>query len=264
MPDSVVKYEVVDHVATVTLNRPEAMNAITRQMYGELEAAFREAHHDPEVRCVIVTGEGRAFCSGDDVKQIMLGEDREASTSRLRDVRPRPTPAAQVILECDKPVVAAVNGAAVGWGMDLTLFCDIRIASERAKFGELFIKRGLVSDLGGLWRLPRIVGPSKAAELLFTGDIIDAAEALKIGLVSQVVPADELMLAANAMAAKIAANPPIAMRYMKEGLRKSLNGSMEEMGAYIGSSLAYLFTTEDHREGALSFVERREPVFKGR
>jgi enoyl-CoA hydratase/carnithine racemase len=264
MPDSVVKYEVVDHVATVTLNRPEAMNAITRQMYGELEGAFRDAHRDADVRCVIVTGEGRAFCSGDDVKQIMLGEDREASTSRLRDVRPRPTPAAQAILECDKPVIAAVNGAAVGWGMDLTLFCDIRIASERAKFGELFIKRGLVSDLGGLWRLPRVVGPSKAAELLFTGDIIDPAEALKIGLVSQVVPADELMPAANAMAAKIASNPPIAMRYMKEGLRKSVNANMDEMGAYIGNSLAYLFTTEDHREGALSFVERREPVFKGR
>ncbi|MGH2633156.1 MAG: enoyl-CoA hydratase/isomerase family protein [Tepidiformaceae bacterium] len=264
MTDAVVKYEVAEHVATVTLNRPEAMNAITRQMYGELEAAFRNAHRDPEVRCVIVTGEGRAFCSGDDVKQIMLGGDREASTSRLSDVRPKPTPAAVAILECDKPVIAAVNGAAVGWGMDLTLFCDIRIASERAKFGELFIKRGLVSDLGGLWRLPRVVGPSKAAELLFTGDIIDPAEALKIGLVSQVVPAEELMPTANAMAAKIAANPPIAMRYMKEGLRKSVNAGMDEMGAYIGSSLAYLFTTEDHREGALSFVERREPVFKGR
>lgn len=257
-------YEVEDHVATVTLNRPEAMNALTRSLYAQLEQAFRDAHRDPEVRCVIVTGAGRAFCSGDDVKQIMLGEQRDETTQRLRDVRPRPTPAAAAILECDKPVIAAVNGAAVGWGMDLTLFCDIRIASESAKFGELFIKRGLVSDLGGLWRLPSVVGPSKAAELLFTGDVITAQEALQIGLVSQVVAPDELLPAARAMAAKIAANPPIAMRYMKEGLRKSRNASMEEMGAYVGSSLAYLFTTEDHREGALSFVERREPVFKGR
>lgn len=260
----VLKYEMNDYIATVTLNRPEAMNALTRELYGELEQAMRNAHSDPEVRCVIITGEGRAFCSGDDVKQIMLGEQREASTARLRDVRPRPTPAAVAVLECDKPVIAAVNGPAVGWGMDLTLFCDIRIASDRAKFGELFIKRGLVSDLGGLWRLPQVVGPSKAAELLFTGDIIDAQEAERIGLVSKVVPHEELMEAATALATKIAANPPIAMRYMKEGLRKSFPGNMQEMGAYVGSSLAYLFTTEDHREGALSFVERREPVFKGR
>ena len=260
----VLRYEVDEHIATVTLDRPEAMNALTRELYGELEKAMRDAHHDPEVRCVIITGEGRAFCSGDDVKQIMLGEQRDATTARLRDVKPRPTPAAQAVLECDKPVIAAVNGPAVGWGMDLTLFCDIRIASDRAKFGELFIKRGLVSDLGGLWRLPQVVGPSKAAELLFTGDVIDAAEAERIGLVSKVVPHEELMDAARAMARKIAANPPIAMRYMKEGLRKTTYGDIREIGAYVGSSLAYLFTTEDHREGALSFVERREPVFKGR
>ncbi len=264
MPYEFLLYDLADHVATITLNRPEVMNALTRELYAELEAAIRDAHSDPEVRCVIITGAGRAFCSGDDVRQIMLGEQRDSTVARLRDVRPRPTPAAAAILQCDKPVIAAVNGAAVGWGMDLALFADIRMASEAAKFGELFIKRGLVSDLGGLWRLPRVVGPSKAAELLFTGDIITAQEALAIGLISRVTPPDELLPAAHEMAAKIAANPPIAMRYMKEGLRKSVHSSMDEMGAYIGSSLAYLFTTEDHREGALSFVERREPVFKGR
>lgn len=261
---AILDYDLTDYIATITLNRPEAMNALTRELYAELESAVRKAHYDPEVRCVIITGNGRAFCSGDDVKQIMLGEQREAVIPRLRDVRPRPTPAAQAILECDKPVIAAVNGPAVGWGMDLSLFADIRIASEAAKFGELFIKRGLVADLGGLWRLPQVVGPSKAAELLFTGDVITAQEALEIGLVSRVVAPDDLIPTARELAAKIAKNPPIAMRYMKEGLRKSRNASMEEMGAYIGSSLAYLFTTEDHREGALSFVERREPVFKGR
>lgn len=257
-------YELSDNVATITLNRPEAMNALTRSLYQELEQAFRNAHRDPEVRCVILTGAGRAFCSGDDVKQIMLGEQRDETVQRLKDVRPRPTPAAVAVLECDKPVIAAVNGPAVGWGMDLTLFCDIRIASDRAKFGELFIKRGLVADLGGLWRLPRVVGPSKAAELLFTGDIIEAPEAERIGLVSRVVPAEELLPTARELADKIAANPPIAMRYLKEGLRQSVHASMEEMGAFVGSSLAYLFTTEDHLEGALSFVERRAPVFRGR
>jgi len=259
-----LQYELAHHVATVTLNRPEAMNALTRELYAELERAFIDAHRDPEVRCVILTGAGRAFCSGDDVKQLMLGEQRDASTARLRDVRARPTPAAVAVLECDKPVIAAVNGPAVGWGMDLSLFCDIRIASEKAKFGELFIKRGLVADLGGLWRLPQVVGPSKAAELLFTGDVIDAQEAERIGLVSRVVPHEELLPAAREIATKVAANPPIAMRYMKEGLRRSRFGDMAEMGAFVGSSLAYLFTTEDHREGALSFVEKREPIFKGR
>lgn len=264
MPDSLLGYDVTDNIATITLNRPEAMNALTRELYAELEAAVRRSHTDPEVRCVIITGTGRAFCSGDDVKQIMLGEQREPAVQRLRDVRPRPTPAAEAILNCDKPVIAAVNGPAVGWGMDLSLFADIRIASTAAKFGELFIKRGLVADLGGLWRLPAVVGPAKAAELLFTGDVISADEALRIGLVSQVVEPDELLPAARVIATKIAKNPPIAMRYMKEGLRKARFASMDDMGAYVGSSLAYLFTTEDHREGALSFVERREPVFKGR
>lgn len=259
-----ISYELLDHVATITLNRPEVMNALNRGMYAELELAFRDANRDPEVRCVVLTGAGRAFCSGDDVKQIMLGEQRDATVTRLRDARPRPTPAAAAVLECDRPVIAAVNGPAVGWGMDLTLFCDIRIASENARFGELFIKRGLVSDIGGLWRLPRIVGPSKAAELLFTGEVIDAREAERIGLVSRVVPAEDLLPAALELALKIAANPPIAMRYMKEGLRRSVHASMEEMGEYVGNALAYLFTTEDHREGALSFVERREPVFRGR
>jgi enoyl-CoA hydratase/carnithine racemase len=259
-----INSELDNHVATITLNRPEVMNALTREMYAELEQAFREAHRDPEVRCVVLTGAGRAFCSGDDVKQIMLGEQRDETVTRLRDVRPRPTPAAAAVLECDKPVIAAVNGPAVGWGMDLTLFCDIRIASENAKFGELFIKRGLVADIGGLWRLPRVIGPSKAAELLFTGDVIDAREAERIGLVSRVVAPDELMIAAVEIARKIAANPPIAIRYMKEGLRRAGHASMQEMGEYVGNSLAYLFTTEDHREGAMSFVERREPVFRGR
>ena len=266
----VLRYDVTDHIATVTLDRPEVKNALNRELYARLEQAFRDAHSDTDVRCVVLTGEGSAFCSGDDVREIMLAPNPVseapggAPNVRPRDPKPRPTPAAMAVLECDKPVIAAVNGAAVGWGMDLTLFCDIRIASDRARFGELFIKRGLVSDIVGLWRLPQIVGPSKAAELLFTGDIIDAAEAERIGLVSRVVPHDTLMAAATEMARKIAANPPIAMRFMKQGLRNTTYGDAREIGAYVMQSLAYLFTTEDHREGATSFVEKREPRFTGR
>jgi enoyl-CoA hydratase/carnithine racemase len=259
-----ILYEVKEHVASVTLNRPERRNALNRGAYAELEAAFRQAQRDPEVRCVVLTGTDPAFCSGDDVKEIMLGEAKESTVAQLRSVRPAPTPAAVAVLECDRPVIAAVNGAAVGWGMDLSLFCDIRIASERARFGELFIKRGLIPDLGGLWRLPEVVGSSKAAELVFTGDVIDAIEAERIGLVSRVVKHEGLMQAALELAGRIAANAPLALRYAKEGLRRARPGDIQALGAYVGNTLGYLFTTEDHREGALAFVEKREPVFRGR
>ena len=259
-----VRYEVRDHIARVTLNRPDVRNALNRAAYAQLEGAFREAQRDPEVRCILLTGADPAFCSGDDVREIMVGEAGADTAARLRQVRPRPTPAGLAVFECDRPVIAAVNGAAVGWGMDLSLLCDIRIASERAKFGELFIKRGLISDIGGLYRLPEVVGPSKAAELLFTGDVIDAKEAERIGLVSDVVPHDALLTRAGELAAKIAANPPLALRHMKEGLRRARRGDLDELGAYIGSTLGYLFTTEDHREGVQSFLEKRPATFKGK
>lgn len=258
-----IDLDIQDHIATVTLNRPEARNALNRKAYAELERIFRELQQDSDVRCVILTGTDPAFCSGDDVKELMTGENQDVTT-RLRSVRPGTTPAATAILDCDRPVIAAVNGAAVGWGMDISLFADFRIASERARFGELFVKRGLVSDIGGLVRLPRIVGPQKAAELLFTGDIIDAATALEIGLVLEVVPHDELLSRAGELASKIAANPPLAVRYLKEGLRRSFYGDFHEMGTWVSQTLGVLFQTEDHREGVASFLEKREPVFKGR
>lgn len=252
-----------NHVARVTINRPEARNALNRLAYTELEETFRALQRDADVRCIVLTGADPAFCSGDDVKELMTG-DTSSTTTRLRDVRPGTTPAAQAMLDCDRPIIAAVNGAAVGWGMDMSLFADFRIASERARFGELFVKRGLVSDIGGLLRLPRLVGPQKAAELLYTGDIIDAATAREIGLVLDVVPHEALMDEAMALANRIAANPPLAVRYLKEGLRRSFHGDYQEMGTWVSQTLGVLFATEDHREGVASFLEKREPVFRGR
>jgi enoyl-CoA hydratase/carnithine racemase len=251
-----------DHVAVVTICRPEARNALNRQAYAELEAVFRALQADEQVRCIILTGTDPAFCSGDDVKELMTG-DASASHARLRAVRPGITPAAAAILDCDRPIIAAVNGAAVGWGMDLALMADFRIASDKAKFGELFVKRGLVSDVGGLTRLPHLVGPQKAAELLYTGDVIDAQEAMKIGLLLSYETHDGLLTAAHTLARKIADNPPLAVRYLKEGLRRSFYGDYHDMGSWVSQTLGVLFQTEDHREGVASFLEKRPAEFKG-
>jgi enoyl-CoA hydratase len=176
---------------------------------------------------------------------------------------PRLTPAADAILHSNIPVIAAVNGAAVGWGMELALMADIRIASERARFGELFVKRGLCCDAPGLGRLAQAVGRERASELLFTGRLVDASEAAALGLVSRVVPHEQLLPAAQELAEAIAANPPLAVQRMKAGLRKALDPDWRELGSWVSATLAELFRTEDHREGVAAFLEKREPRFAG-
>jgi enoyl-CoA hydratase/carnithine racemase len=246
-------------VALLTLDRPEARNALTFRSYGELEDAVRGC----DARCLVITGADPAFCSGDDVKQVMGGGDGAAG-ERLAAAPPRLTPAARALLETNVPVIAAVNGAAVGWGMELALLADVRVASERARFGELFVLRGLCCDVAGLGRLAGLVGRERAAELLFTGELIDAARAREIGLVSRVVPHEQLLPEALALARRIAANPPLAVARLKAGLREALDPDWDALGAWVARSLAELFTTEDHREGVRAFLEKRPPRYVGR
>jgi enoyl-CoA hydratase len=245
-------------VEILTLDRPEARNALTLETYAALERAVRAT----TARCLVITGADPAFCSGDDVKKVMGGGD--GKTGAAVTAKPRLTPAAAALLETDVPVIAAVNGAAVGWGMELALLADLRVASERARFGELFVLRGLCCDVAGLARLASLVGREKAAELLLTGDVIDAAEALRIGLVSRVVPHAQLLPAALALAEKIAANPPLAVQKLKQGLRRALDPDFESLGAFVAASLGELFRTEDHREGVRAFLAKRAPKFVGR
>ena len=249
-------------IGVITLDRPEARNALTHGMYAELERLVREADTSG-VRCLVITGTDPAFCSGDDVRQVMGGGEEGGAPVTL-DRRPRLTPAADALLHTDVPVIAAVNGPAVGWGMELCLMADLRVASERARFGELFVLRGLVSDAPGIGRLAHLVGRERATELLLTGEVIDADTARAVGLVSRVVPHGELMDVAMSLAARIAGNPPLAVRKIKEGLRRTLDPDWNDLGQWVSRSLGELFATEDHREGVRSFIEKRPPRFIGR
>jgi len=251
-----------DGIGLITLNRSAARNALTWDMYAELERLVASAD-DQGVRCLVITGVDPAFCSGDDVKQIM-GGGAVGAAPLSGTHQPRLTPAAGALLHTDVPVIAAVNGAAVGWGMELAMMADLRVASERAKFGELFVLRGLVTDVAGLGRLAQLVGRENAAELVFTGDVITAEHAQRIGLVSRVVPHEQLLDSALTLAGKIAANPPLAVRALKAGLRKALDPDWNDLGAWVSTTLGRLFQTEDHREGVRSFLEKRPAHFVGR
>lgn len=250
-----VRVERVGDVDVVTIDRPEVRNALRFQSYDELEQAVRTT----TARCLVITGADPAFCSGDDVREVMGGGNGPKPTAVL----PRLTPAADALLHTDVPIIAAVNGAAVGWGMELALMADLRVASEKAKFGELFVLRGLCSDVAGLGRLAQLVGRERAVEMLLTGDVIDAATAGQWGLVTRVVPHDDLLPTAMALAEKIASRPPLAVQRLKAGLRVALDPDWTELGEWVSRSLGDLFRTADHREGVRAFLERREAHFTG-
>lgn len=242
-------------VEILTINRPDVRNALRYETYDALEAAVR----DTDARCLIITGADPAFCSGDDVRAVMMNP----TTTQNRSA-PAITPLADALLSTNVPVIAAVNGPAVGWGMEMALMADLRIASDRATFGELFVLRGLCTDVAGIGRLAGLVGREHAAELLFTGDVVDATRAHEIGLVGRVVAHDDLLATADDLAQRIAANPPLAVAKIKDGLRRALDPDWADLGEWVTSSLRELFRTEDHKEGAAAFVERRAPKFVGR
>ena len=265
-----ITYEKSGAIATITLNRPERMNAFTNVMIREWAEALEDARTDDGVRAVILTGAGRGFCAGADLRggsgvpEAARSETPVTAASRrnwLRDgVHNVPRQAAIL----DKPYIAAVNGAAVGAGMDMCSMCDIRIASEAARFAMTYVKVGLVPGDGGCYYLPRIVGLPKALELIWTGDFIDAQEALRIGYVTQVVPADQLMETTRALAERIAAGPAVAIQLAKRLVYRGYNSDIDEALEAAGHAMAIVQATEDAREGPRAFAEKRAPEFKGR
>lgn len=246
-------------VGTLTLNRPEALNALDLATVDELDRVLAAAEYDPAVRVLIITGAGRGFCAGADVKEWSSGaqDEGEGWVPRMHRVM-------SCLYWLPKPVIAAVNGVAVGAGCDLTLTADIRIAATTARFGEAYIRIGFSPDAGGSFLLPRIIGESRAAEMIFTGRIVDAAEAERSGLVSEVVDPEKLLVRAGELAATLAAGPTVAIGLAKRNIRKGYGLSFEE--ALRGEKQAgdICGQTSDHREGLAAVVEKRSPAFQGR
>ena len=265
MKQETVLYEKGDGIATVTLNRPDRMNAIGSTMAVELEEVLDEANSDAEVNVLILTGAGKGFCSGADL--TTLGDSAGAVGRGLVAKSPGAGGIRSYTLQLqnfEKPTIAAVNGPAVGAGLSIALACDMRIASDRARFSQIFIRRGLVPDSGSTYFMPRVIGMARACEMIFTGDILDAEQAKDFGLVSRVVPHDKLMTEAGALATKIAVGPPIAMKLAKRALYRGADNDLPSALEFEGYMQGVCFTTEDFKEGVSAFLEKREPEFKGR
>jgi 2-(1,2-epoxy-1,2-dihydrophenyl)acetyl-CoA isomerase len=259
-PDERVLVEVDGGVGTVILNRPSKLNAFVGDMRDRIGDALEALADDPGVRVVVVTGEGRAFCAGADVGYLseLVEEERLEEARSLVEAGRR---VALAVVEAPKPVVAALNGPAAGGGANLALACDLRVASERAAIGQTFNRIGLHPDWGGTYFLPRLVGPAKAAELVFTGEMVDAAEAERIGLVNRVVPHERFRDEVDELAGTLAAKPALPMELGKRNLRESLSSSLEEMLDREVEAQMQCFHSADAREGIRAFLEKRDADF---
>lgn len=259
-----IRYEVTDGVATITLNRPEVLNAANLQMLRELHNAIEAVRTDASVRAVVLTGAERAFCAGADLVNMGEGFDLTNPIDVRRWLVEFFNPLILKIFEMEKPWIAAVNGVAAGGGCQLALACDLVVIAEDAYFCEIFAQRGLVVDLGGLFLLPRLVGLHKAKELAFFAEKISGPQAVELRLANKCVPAGELLQAARDWAKRLAEGPTVALGLMKLGMNRGLQMTLHDVMNYEASAQALAIQTHDVQEGLRAFVEKRAPKFQGR
>jgi enoyl-CoA hydratase/carnithine racemase len=265
MGDQEVLYQREDSLAIVALNRPEKLNAVSHAMLQQIDRIIKEIRNDERIRVVILTGNGRAFCAGTDISdsvaltaEVEINAIKEKTSTEYRQ-------SPWYFNSIPKPIICAINGAAVGIGAEFTLHCDIRIASENARWGQVFVLRGIIPDTGaGTYLLPRIVGLSKACELVFSGEIIDAQEMLRLGLVEKIVPEDRLMPAAREMAKKLLGGAPLAVQMCKQLMYMGLERTTEVHQEAERYCFQLSVKTEDFKEGIKSFFEKRAPNWAGR
>ncbi|MCS0790179.1 enoyl-CoA hydratase-related protein [Cytobacillus pseudoceanisediminis] len=253
-----VNYEVANGVAWISLNRPDKLNAFTEQLNKEVQQSIKQASRDKEVRCLVITGEGRAFCSGQDLQGV--NEDMDHGEVLRQFYNP-------MVLElhkCKKPVIAAVNGVAAGAGMSLALACDFRLLSDKASFLEAFIHVGLVPDAGNLYFLPKLIGHAKAMELAVLGEKVNAQEAKELGLATKVIPMEKWQDEITAFAERLASMPTAAIAIIKKNLKASWESTLEECLERDAQGQRLAGLTLDHKEGVAAFMQKRKPVFQGK
>lgn len=261
-----IQVTVQDYIATVTLNRPQKLNAYTSLMGDELTQAYTTLGKRDDVRVIIMTGAGRGFCSGADVGAVFqkqITDQGKAASATVPQVAHPRSGLQYALYNCPKPTIAAINGPAVGIGLTLTLLQDLRLMAEEASIGAIFARMGLMPELGSTFMLPRLVGLAKALELTYTARIVKAKEALDIGLVNQVVPGEGLLTTAQEMAKQIAALPPLALAVSKRALYQGMENDFDAAVQTETFGLDYLFKTKDHKEAVAAFLEKRPATFQG-
>jgi len=262
-----IKVAKSDRLATVTLNRPESLNAVNPPLHHELERIWIDLGDDPDVNAILLTGAGKAFCAGGDVKNMASRSSADSAPDPRRRFALNPGGARRLIermLDVEQPIIGAINGDAVGLGATIALFCDVIVAAEKARFGDPHVRVGIVAGDGGAVIWPLLIGPARAKEFLMRGHLVNGAEAAKIGLVNYAVPLEEVLPKAEALARELADGPTWAIRWSKLSVNKWLK---DQVNLILDASLAYemlTFTTEDHKEAARAFVEKRRPKYQGR